>query len=97
MISIGLFGSYVRGDQDSKSDLDVLVEVQRPMGFVKFIRLENHLSQLLSVKVDLVTKKSSETSYRPANISRGSICLKKKNRDVKDYLNVIMGKIADIG
>ncbi|MBT8365725.1 MAG: nucleotidyltransferase family protein [Deltaproteobacteria bacterium] len=58
LISIGLFGSYVRGDQDSKSDLDVLVEVRRPMGFVKFIRLENHLSQLLGVKVDLVTKKA---------------------------------------
>jgi predicted nucleotidyltransferase len=58
LITIGLFGSYVRGDQDSKSDLDVLVEVRRPMGLVKFIRLENHLSQLLGVKVDLVTKKA---------------------------------------
>ena len=58
LISIGLLGSYVRGDQDSKSDLDVLVEVRRPMGFVKFFRLENHLSQLLDVKVDLVTQKA---------------------------------------
>ena len=58
LISIGLFGSYVRGDQDSKSDLDVLVEVRRPMGFVEFIRLENHLSQLLGVKVDLLTQKA---------------------------------------
>ena len=58
MITIGVFGSYVRGDQDSKSDLDMLVEVRRPVGFVKFIRLENHLSQLLGVKVDLVTKKA---------------------------------------
>ena len=58
LISVGLLGSYVRGDQDSKSDLDVLVEVRRPMGFVKFIRLENHLSQLLDVKVDLVTQKA---------------------------------------
>ena len=46
LITIGLFGSYVRGDQDSKSDLDVLVEVRRPMGFVKFIRLENLLHDL---------------------------------------------------
>ena len=58
LVAIGLFGSYVRGDQDSKSDLDVLVEVRRPMGFVKFIRLENYLSQLLGVKVDLVTQKA---------------------------------------
>jgi predicted nucleotidyltransferase len=58
LITIGVFGSYARGDQGSESDLDVLVEVRRPMGFVKFIRLENYLSQLLGVKVDLVTKKA---------------------------------------
>ena len=58
LITIGVFGSYVRGDHDSKSDLDVLVEVRRPMGFIKFIRLENHLTQLLGVKVDMVTKKA---------------------------------------
>ena len=58
LITIGVFGSYARGDQDSESDLDVLVEVRRPMGFVRFIRLENYLSQLLGVKVDLVTQKA---------------------------------------
>ena len=58
LISIGIFGSYCRGEQNTESDLDLLVEVKRPMGFVKFIRLENHLSQLLGVKVDMVTKKA---------------------------------------
>jgi predicted nucleotidyltransferase len=58
MISIGIFGSYSRGEQSAGSDLDLLVEVQRPMGFVKFIRLENHLTQLLGVKVDMVTKRA---------------------------------------
>ena len=58
LISIGIFGSYGRGEQNKDSDLDLLVEVRRPMGFVKFIRLENHLSQLLGVKVDMVTKKA---------------------------------------
>ena len=58
LISIGIFGSYGRGEQNTDSDLDLLVEVRRPMGFVKFIRLENHLSQLLGVKVDMVTKKA---------------------------------------
>ena len=33
---IGIFGSYVRGEQDKNSDIDILVEVERPMGFVKF-------------------------------------------------------------
>jgi predicted nucleotidyltransferase len=55
---IGIFGSYVKGEQDENSDVDMLVEVERPMGFVKFIKLENHLSQILGIKVDLVTKKA---------------------------------------
>lgn len=56
--AIGIFGSYARGNQLQDSDVDILVEVERPMGFIKFIKLENHLSQILGVKVDLVTKKA---------------------------------------
>ncbi len=55
---IGIFGSYVRGSQLQGSDIDILVEIERPMGFIKFMKLENHLSQILSAKVDLVTKKA---------------------------------------
>ena len=55
---IGIFGSYVRGDQLKDSDIDILVEIERPMGFMKFIKLENYLSQILDAKVDLVTKKA---------------------------------------
>lgn len=55
---IGIFGSYVRGEQNEESDLDILVELEKPVGFVKFIRLENALSQLLSVPVEIVTKKA---------------------------------------
>ncbi|MBW1694255.1 MAG: nucleotidyltransferase family protein [Deltaproteobacteria bacterium] len=55
---IGIFGSYARGDQLQDSDIDILVEIERPMGFIKFIKLENHLSQILGVNVDLVTRKA---------------------------------------
>ncbi len=55
---LGIFGSYVKGEQNEGSDIDMLVEVERPMGFIKFIRLENYLSQILGIKVDLVTKKA---------------------------------------
>lgn len=58
LIEIGIFGSYVRGEQDENSDIDILVEVKRPMGFVKFIKLENHLSKIFGAKVELVTKKA---------------------------------------
>ena len=55
---IGIFGSYARDEQDKKSDIDMLVEVKRPMGFVKFIKLEQYLSRLLNARVDLVTPKA---------------------------------------
>ena len=55
---IGIFGSYAKGMQNENSDIDMLVEVERPMGIVKFIKLGNYLSQLLGIKVDLVTKKA---------------------------------------
>jgi hypothetical protein len=54
--SLGLFGSYVRNDQKKGSDLDVLVEFDRAPTFFEFIDLEDHLSNLLGVKVDLVMK-----------------------------------------
>lgn len=55
---IGIFGSYARDEQGKKSDIDILVEVKRPAGFVKFIRLEQCLSRLLNARVDLVTPKA---------------------------------------
>ena len=55
---IGVFGSYVRGEQRKKSDVDVLVEFEEPVGFFEFIALEDYLSDLLGVKVDLVSKKA---------------------------------------
>jgi len=55
---IGVFGSYVKGVQREGSDLDILVEFEKPVGFVKFLQLENRLSELLGVKVEIVTKKA---------------------------------------
>jgi uncharacterized protein len=54
--SLGVFGSYVRGEQHSKSDLDLLVEFYVPPSLLKFIELEYYLSDLLGLKVDLVMK-----------------------------------------
>ena len=56
--SIGLFGSYVRGEQKAKSDLDILVEFSEPIGLFQFIELEDFLKAKLGVKVDLVMKKN---------------------------------------
>ena len=55
---IGIFGSYVRGEQNVKSDIDILVELEKPIGFVRFFKLECALSQLLGAPVEIVTKKA---------------------------------------
>ncbi len=61
--SLGVFGSYVHGEQKRRSDLDLLVEFDgRPLTLFKFIEIENYLSDLLDVKVDLVEK----TALKPA-------------------------------
>ncbi len=54
--SLAVFGSYARNEQRSSSDLDLLVEFVEPPSLLKFIEIENHLSDLLGVKVDLVMK-----------------------------------------
>ena len=53
---IGIFGSYVRKDQKKKSDLDVLVSFSETIDLFTFVELENYLSDILGVKVDLVMK-----------------------------------------
>jgi len=53
---LGIFGSYIRGEQTKDSDLDVLVQFDKKPGLLKYIELENYLSDLLEVKVDLVMK-----------------------------------------
>jgi len=53
---IGLFGSYVRNEQTRTSDLDVLVDFRKPIGW-DVVDLQEYLQELLGVKVDLVLKR----------------------------------------
>jgi hypothetical protein len=54
--SLGVFGSYVRREESSTSDMDVLVAFETAPSLLRFIELENRLTDLLGVKVDLVMK-----------------------------------------
>lgn len=56
--SLGVFGSFVRHEQRPDSDLDVLVTFGEPPSLLKFIEMENYLSDMLGVKIDLVMKDS---------------------------------------
>ncbi|MBI5388788.1 nucleotidyltransferase family protein [Candidatus Woesearchaeota archaeon] len=53
---LGVFGSYVRGQQKQSSDIDLLVDFEESIGLFQFIKLEEHLTNLLGIKVDLVTR-----------------------------------------
>jgi len=55
--SLALFGSAARGDATDSSDVDLLVEFDRPVGLLGLIALKHRLEDLLQVeKVDLLTR-----------------------------------------
>lgn len=61
---IGIFGSVARDENTQVSDIDILVEFSEPIGFFKFIELEDYLSKILNKKVDLVTKKALKPAIK---------------------------------
>jgi uncharacterized protein len=57
---VGVFGSYVRGEQRHDSDVDILIELERPprISLIGLVELEHYLSDVLGMKVDLAIKKN---------------------------------------
>ena len=57
---IGIFGSYLRKENLPDSDLDILIELERPprISLIGLVELENYLSELLGIKVDIAIKKN---------------------------------------
>ena len=55
---IGIFGSYLRGEEQHQSDIDILVDFEEPVGFFEFMDLEEFLEKILDTKVDLVSRKA---------------------------------------
>jgi predicted nucleotidyltransferase len=65
VIKCGLFGSYSLGRAGEGSDIDLLVQFEKPIGFVAFIELENYLSERLGAKVDLVAEDALKPLIKP--------------------------------
>ena len=59
---LGLFGSYVKGRQTKKGDIDILVTFSRDIDLFEFLDLRKYLESQLQAKVDLVM----ETALKPA-------------------------------
>ena len=54
--NVGVFGSYIRGDNNKESDVDILVEFHEPPTLLEFVALERHIGELAGMKVDLVMR-----------------------------------------
>ena len=61
---VGIFGSYVRGEQEQKSDVDLLADILRPISLLEMVGAEIYLSEVLEIKVDLVPKRSVREELR---------------------------------
>lgn len=59
---LGIFGSYARGEADQNSDLDILIDCSKKINLLEVIALEQKLSELLSLRIDLVTLRSVHPS-----------------------------------
>ena len=62
---VGVFGSYARGEETDKSDLDILIDFDMKVDLLELIGIEQELSELLGIKVDLITLRSVNASLKP--------------------------------
>jgi len=54
-VKVGIFGSFARGENKKGSDIDILVEFNESPSLLTLIKLENELTEIIGIKVDLVT------------------------------------------
>ena len=70
---IGLFGSFVRNEQNEKSDIDLIVQFEQgKKSYLKFINLSDYLENLFDKKVDLLTEKAI-SPYMKSKIKKEAI------------------------
>ena len=62
--SLALFGSFARQTANRQSDVDILVEFNRPVGLFEFARLKLYLEKKLGREVDLVTSEALRSEMR---------------------------------
>ena len=61
---IGLFGSFIRREQDQASDVDLLVDFEEGADLFDFVGLASFLEEQLQRKVDLVTRRALRPELR---------------------------------
>lgn len=61
---IGVFGSYARGEENENSDLDLLIDFEQKVDLLELIGIEQELTELLGIKVDLITQRSVHSKLK---------------------------------
>jgi hypothetical protein len=77
VLKASLFGSYVRGEQTTVSDIDILVELEEDKSLLDLIRLEMELSQVLKRKVDVLTYGSLNSLIKDTILSEQELIYEK--------------------
>lgn len=62
--SLSLFGSFLHGDAKPGSDIDLILEPAKSMGFFKLVEIQLNLEKKLGRKVDLVTRNAISKYFR---------------------------------
>lgn len=65
LLSISVFGSYARGEQNEESDLDLLVELGDGMTLIDFVGLQQEIGDALGLPVDLAEKEALKPRIAP--------------------------------
>ncbi|MEK7137855.1 MAG: nucleotidyltransferase family protein [Patescibacteria group bacterium] len=73
---VALFGSQVRGEAKKNSDIDLLIEVDRPMGALEFVSIELFLSKELGTRVDLVEPDALSRYFRDDVLQEAEVLYK---------------------
>jgi len=68
-----LFGSAVRGEERPDSDIDIIVDFEKPVGFLELIRFENALSEFFGRSVDLITEPGLSPFIRDSVLASASV------------------------
>ena len=81
---IGVFGSFVRGEQSATSDVDLLVEFEDDADLFDLMGLAVYLEEVLKRKVDVVSKRALRIELRES-VLREVVAIRGRNRLMKRY------------
>ena len=72
ILSLGIFGSYARGEAKSDSDLDIVVEISNIDLFL-LVHMKDELEKLFNTKIDIVRYRKSMNKYLKKHIDEEAV------------------------